>query len=342
MATNNARARAAREYVKAHPGIKYTEALRMVSEENLPKTTELQLAHGSPSAVGEGHSLFAQYTRNAVEALADLHLDRPSVALTRLGGSLGTGKTVALMEHARRVSVPFRVVFSTTGEWTATAAAPGTVVERPTSEGAPSQDEEARYKAFCRGVREAMQSGSRTMLVDLSGLNYPLPRGDVGTLGLTWGRIGMALMEAGPRFFEIIMDGSFTHPGSDGLPAVEGVIGAVARNARSRGNAAHIIYTDYGTQPKGLPDVRAHWEVRGWESGEPPRNVPGFYWDVLFVESARGRFWAENSALGGWDPVEVSAGEPVKLAYDRKAMRFVPAHHGEWSAPIDPNVPNGH
>lgn len=363
MATNNARARAAREYVKAHPGTKYTEALRIVSQEvpsdngwevspaervfatmglpGLGKSTDLVVPGWPfPTMVGEGHSLFSQYTLDASEGLTDLHLNRPSVTLTRIGGTVGTGKTFALMEHARCVSVPLRVVFSTTGEWTA-AAASGTLVERPLSEGLPFQDEETRYRAFMNGVREAMRSDSRTMIVDLSGLNFPLPRGELGDLGLTWERLGMALLEAGPRFFEIILDGAFAHPASDGLPAVEGIINAVARNARSRGAAAHIIYTGYYARATGIPDVRAHWEVRGFEaSTEPPHGVPDFFWMALFHETVLGRFWVEDHTLGGWDPVEVTKDGPVMLAFDRATMRYVPAHLIAPPVQIDTNVSN--
>lgn len=325
MATNNARARAAREHVKAHPGTKYTEALRIVSAEALTTVAGAPGRGAMQAAKGDiPRTLISPYTQ---DAQSNVQEGLPNVTITNVGGMPGCGKTFALMDHARRVKVPLRVIFSTTAEWT-DATIPGATVVRPLA--APSQvsDEEARFRSFRTAIHEAMTNDAQTLIVDLSNLSLPLPQGEVGDLGLTWERLGRALTESGPRFFEIIFDGFFSVPHEGGLPAVESLVDAVSRTARARAVTAHVIYTGCDYERRISTDrIRTRWSVYGYAdtpSAPRARAVPAFHWDLLFSGGGRGRFWAQDTH-GGWEPVAVMDTGVQPLIFDKTAMDFTPA-----------------
>lgn len=376
MATNNARARAAREYVKAHPGTKYTEALRIVSQEGPPdmdaqaspaertfatiglpgtgKTTALvRSEHDYPPiaydtkkdfVIGDPgwrktafsvETLLSRHTRVAWEEGAKaIQEDLPSATLTNLRGKPGVGKTFALMEHAKHMEVPLRVIFTATGEWL-DVVEPGSIILRALPE-EPLGMEATRYEAVRSVAHDAAESTARTLVIDLS----PVSGTTLGSLGVTWSRIGEALIAAAPEFFEIILDGDFWHSRDSDKPSeVEDLIQTVARLARSNGSAAHIIYTGYGETPVGLrrSPARAQWGVYGQEKPETPAPVDSPLWGRLFTESrGLGAFWVEDPEQGGWYPVRVVRGGTVMLSFPGESE----SAPQETDGGIDHNVPN--
>lgn len=247
MSQNNARSRAARQYMQSNPGTKYTEALRAVdAQENALLS--------SPFHSSTEDTVLEACSRPFFEKVPHLFTNHRGVyQVTNIVAAPGAGKSVAVADYLEKTSGPVRVAvfphedYYGLDDWLSGSHGPRSAKEFM----------EMTHKARRRTLREHAQNGET--LVVSSCEEHPAAYMALGEV---------LLSQAPENVIEVVLEGR----GTKSNDAASMLFQHLFRLSRSKQITVHAVIVshkplkDLGsiyTPPKALDDMPAQY-IAGW------------------------------------------------------------------------------